>query len=63
LVDKAAINSYITSGGVAAFGGMTANEVTMCAGIFFAGATYFTNLFFKIREDRRSERAEKEKAA
>ncbi|WP_417537319.1 phage holin [Marinomonas sp.] len=53
MIDKAAINSYVTSGAVTAFGGLTANEIAAYGGLFFAGATYFTNLYFKIRSVRR----------
>ncbi|RCX07058.1 hypothetical protein [Marinomonas foliarum] len=59
MIDNATANSYITSGGVLVMGGLTANEVAMYGGLFFAGATYLTNLIFKIKAERRGQRLER----
>ena len=46
--------SYM-AGAVSAITGWSLNEWLAIAGLFFMALTYFTNLYFKRRDDRRRE--------
>lgn len=59
----ASLQSYATSSASTAYGVFTANEIAAYGGLFFAAATYFTNLVFKIRAERRASRQTTKKAA
>jgi len=50
--------AYVTSGTGLATGIMSANELLAYMSIFFLVLTYATNLYFKIRQERRMKRAE-----
>ena len=55
-MDKGSLASYFSSGSVATAGGLTSNDVAAFGGLAFIALTYFTNLVFKIRADRRAEK-------
>lgn len=55
-MDKGGLFNYVSSGSVAMFGGMTSNDVAALGGLGFIALTYFTNLVFKVRADRRAEK-------
>lgn len=63
MISKAAAATSYTSSGIYA---LTGDDITTFVGAGFVALTYFTNLYFKIRADKRAEaitKAEIEKAA
>ena len=59
-MDRTTLTTYASSSTVATFGGMTANDIAAFGGLAFIALTYVTNLYFKIKADKR---VEKDKAA
>ncbi len=58
-VSTATKSAYSSSGILGFLSLFTLNEWALIAAMVIGAATYFTNLFFKIREDRRKTRADK----
>ena len=53
--------SYITNGFVFTWGAMTFNQVMMLIGTALAIATFFVNLYFQRRRDRREQELHRKK--
>ena len=57
MISKAAHGASYIGGSATVASGLTLNEWGVVVGMCFTGLTYFTFLYFKIRQDRREERA------
>lgn len=59
MASKAAHGASYIGGGATVVSGLSLNEWGVVVGMCFTAATYFTFLYFKIKQDRREEKASK----
>lgn len=63
MISKAAHGaSYVGGGGTIVIAGLDLSDLGVLVGMCFTALTYFTFLYFKIKQDRREEKAAKKNA-